>query len=173
RGLLALERSHGLLIRSDWKAPDLAALARRQLEPYISDNPDRLRIEGETVVLRADLATPFGIVLHELATNAAKYGSLTQAKGTVGLSWKVTKRNDQSTLTVIWKEKDGPPVKSPTRTGFGNTLIEKGIPDASVTREYRQDGLVCTIEFPLPELKHGTISSTKNGDLFEPRPNPN
>jgi two-component system CheB/CheR fusion protein len=167
-----LDTAHSLLVQSDWQGADLAALARRQLEPYVSDNPDRLRIEGETVVLSADLATPFGLVLHELATNAAKYGSLTEAKGTVSLSWKVTKRNGQSTLTVIWKENNGPPTKSPARTGFGNTLIEKGIPDASVTREYRQDGLVCTMEFPLPELKHGAISSTKSGDLHKRLPNP-
>ncbi|HMF25597.1 MAG TPA: chemotaxis protein CheB [Pseudolabrys sp.] len=170
--LLALDTAHSLLVQSDWQGAELAALARRQLEPYISDNPDRLRIEGETVVLPADLATPFGLVLHELATNAAKYGSLTKAKGTVSLSWKVTKRNDESILTVIWKESGGPVVKPPARTGFGNTLIEKGIPNASVTREYRQDGLVCTIEFPLPELKHEAISSTKNGGLPEWQPNP-
>src|SRR5262249_42577245 len=75
--LLALDTAHSLLIQSDWKGADLAALAQRQLEPYTSDNPGRLRIEGETVVLSADLATPFGLVLHELTTNAAKYGSLT------------------------------------------------------------------------------------------------
>src|SRR5262252_6391213 len=111
--LLALDTAHSLLVQSDWQGAELGALARRQLEPYISDNPDRLRIEGETVVLPADLATPFGLVLHELATNAAKYGSLTKAKGTVSLSWKVTKRNDESILTVIWKESGGPVVKPP------------------------------------------------------------
>src|SRR5262249_57942175 len=161
--LLALDTAHSLLVESDWQGADLAALARRQLEPYISDNPDRLRIQGETVLLPADLATPFGLVLHELATNAAKYGSLTEAKGTVSLAWKVTKRNDRSILKVIWKEKNGTPTKSPIRTGFGNTLIEKGIPDASVTRDYLQDGLICTIEFPLTEPKHGAIPSTQGG----------
>jgi two-component system CheB/CheR fusion protein len=158
--LLALGAAHSLLVQSDWQGADLAALAGIQLEPYISDNPERLRLEGENVTLPADLATPFGLVLHELATNAAKYGSLTDAGGTVSLSWELTKRNDQPILTVIWREKDGPSVRTPAQTGFGNALIEKGIPDASVTREYRQGGLVCTIEFPLPEPKHGAISST-------------
>jgi two-component system CheB/CheR fusion protein len=158
--LLALGTAHSLLVQSDWHGADLGALARIQLEPYISDNPDRLRIEGEPVLLPADLATPFGLVLHELATNASKYGSLAHSKGTVTVSWSTKLRNDRCILTVIWREKDGPAVKAPGKTGFGSTLIEKGIPDASVAREYRQDGLVCTIEFPLPEPKHGSIPST-------------
>jgi two-component system CheB/CheR fusion protein len=157
--LLALGTAHSLLVQADWQGADLAALARSQLEPYISENPDRVRIEGEPVLLPADLATPFGLVLHELATNASKYGSLAHSKGTVTVSWTTRVRNDRRVLTVIWREKDGP-IKTPGKTGFGSTLIEKGIPDASVTREYRQDGLVCTIEFPLPEPKHGSIPST-------------
>ncbi len=74
--LLALGTAHSLLVQSDWHGADLGALARIQLEPYISDNPDRLRIEGEPVLLPADLATPFSLVLHELATNTSKYGWL-------------------------------------------------------------------------------------------------
>jgi two-component system CheB/CheR fusion protein len=165
--LLALDTAHSLLVQSHWQGADLAVLAQKQLEPYISDYPDRLHIEGETVLLPADLATPFGIVLHELATNAAKYGSLSEANGIVSLSWKVTKGNGGSALTVMWKEKAGPPVKPPAQAGFGNTLIEKGIPGASVKREYRQDGLVCTIDLPLPGLEHGATSSLKNDGLSQ------
>jgi two-component system CheB/CheR fusion protein len=158
--LSALSTAHSLLVQSDWKGADLGALARVQLEPYISENPDRLRIEGEPVSLAPDLATPFGLVLHELATNAAKYGSLREEHGTVCVSWTLTPGNDHNMLTVIWREQDGPPVKAPERTGFGTSLIERGIPNATVTREYRHDGLVCTIKLPLHETRDdGAVAS--------------
>jgi two-component system, chemotaxis family, CheB/CheR fusion protein len=139
--IAALGRAHDLLVQSDWHGADLGALARRQLGPYISDNPDRLRIDGEPVSLPPDLATPFGLVLHELATNAAKYGSLRDPKGTVHLSWTVSGRNGQRHLKVSWREKDG-------------GLIENGIADAKVKRDYLKDGLLCTIEVPLPGNSH-------------------
>jgi two-component system, chemotaxis family, CheB/CheR fusion protein len=110
-----------------------------------------VHIEGEVVSLPADLATPFGLVLHELATNAAKYGSLVRRRGTVDLSWSSQSRNNQRSLTVVWREKGGPRVKRPGKLGFGSSLIEHGIPHATVRREFRSDGLVCTIELPLSE----------------------
>ena len=87
--LTALARAHDLLVKSEWKGADLEELARDQLGAY----PDRLRIEGERVLLPADLATPFSLVLHELATNAAKHGALSRARGRVNLSWTVGSRN--------------------------------------------------------------------------------
>jgi two-component system, chemotaxis family, CheB/CheR fusion protein len=114
-------------------------------------NVARLRIEGEAVNLSADLATPFGLVLHELATNAAKYGSLTDTEGTVELSWRLNSGNPQRLLTVMWLERGGPPVVEPETTGFGTALIEKGLPNAKVRHEFRREGVTCTIELPLPE----------------------
>jgi len=149
--LAALATAHGLLVESDWSGADLATLARNQLAPYISENPDRLRMQGEPVSLPADLATPFGLILHELATNAAKHGSLSRARGKVDLSWKLNSGNNPRALTVVWKETDGPRIKPPKSSGFGSTLIEKGIPNATVSREFRADGLLCTIELALPE----------------------
>jgi two-component system, chemotaxis family, CheB/CheR fusion protein len=152
--LAALGAAHGLLVESDWKGADLGALVRQQLQPYVSEKPDRLNIEGPNVLLTADLATPFGLVLHELATNAAKYGALSRAKGTVALNWTVT-GNKKKTLKLIWKERGGPAVKQPKGAGFGRALIEQGIPGASVSHEFRSDGVVCTIELPLPEADNG------------------
>jgi two-component system CheB/CheR fusion protein len=155
--LSALARAHGLLVQSDWRGADLSALIREQLEAYIAENPNRLRVEGERVILPADLATPFGLVLHELATNAAKHGSLSVPKGRISLSWSNQRRNDQRWLKFTWKELDGPRVTPPDRSGFGSSLIEKGIPEAVVKREYLPTGLVCTIEIAITDPSNGSI----------------
>jgi two-component system, chemotaxis family, CheB/CheR fusion protein len=149
--LAALASAHSLLVGSDWKGADLAELARQQLAPYITDNPDRLRLQGAAVLLTADLATPVGLVLHELATNAAKYGSLSLASGTVTLSWTIAAENKQRTLKLIWEEGGGPPATKAKTRGLGNALIDSAIPRAHVVREFRPGGLFCTIELPLPE----------------------
>jgi two-component system CheB/CheR fusion protein len=154
--LLALAGAHNLLIKSDWQGADLSELARTQLEPYTSANPDRLRLQGEPVLLTADIATPFGLVLHELATNAAKHGALSREQGTVNVSWRISDRNNQSVLTVVWREKGGPPVKQPTASGLGSKLIDHAIPGAKISREFQTDGLVCAMELPLPAAD-GTI----------------
>jgi two-component system CheB/CheR fusion protein len=149
--LAALARAHSLLVDSDWKGADLATLARRQLEPYTSGNTERVKVAGGSVFLPADLATPFGLVFHELATNAAKYGSFSQQAGAVDLSWTLRAQDDQRLLTVIWRESGGPAVKQPKITGFGSQLIERAIPNAMVRREFGSDGTVCTIELPIPK----------------------
>jgi two-component system CheB/CheR fusion protein len=149
--LQALSSAHGLLLGSSWTGADVAAIAHSQLDAYRSENPDRLRIEGEPVTLPADLATPFGLVLHELATNAAKHGALSRPGGGVTLRWGVTTANDQPRLRVTWTESGGPPVQPPKTSGFGGVLIENGLPHAVVRREFRPDGLVCTIEISLRE----------------------
>jgi len=149
--LSALASAHTLLVGSEWEGADFGELAREQLAPYITDSPNRLRLEGEPVSLPASLATPFGLVLHELATNAAKYGSLSAPSGTVSVAWTTATRNNQHMLRVVWTETDGPRPITPAANGFGHTLIESAIPGAHVKREYRPSGLVCTIEIALPE----------------------
>jgi two-component system, chemotaxis family, CheB/CheR fusion protein len=148
--LAALASAHDLLFASNWKGADLATLAHQQLDPYVSENRDRLRIEGVPILLPADVATPFGLVLHELATNAAKHGSLSQSAGAVNVGWTRGSRNGQQVLTVVWRETGGPPVQSPASKGFGSALIENGIPNATVTRSFASSGFACTIELPLP-----------------------
>jgi two-component system, chemotaxis family, CheB/CheR fusion protein len=149
--LSALAGSHSLLVDSGWRGADLESLARKQLEPYTADSPERINVAGEPIALPPDLATPFSLVLHELATNAAKHGSLSREGGKVDVSWTLGARNNQPLLTVEWRESGGPPAQPPRATGFGSALIEKGIPNAAVTREFRPGGLVCTIELPLPD----------------------
>jgi len=95
------------------------------------------------------LATPFGLVFHELATNAAKYGSLSVARGRVALQWSVGPASASNSLEVVWQEVNGPPVKSPARSGLGSSLLEGVIANGTVKREFCEDGLICTIVVPL------------------------
>ncbi|WP_376711598.1 HWE histidine kinase domain-containing protein [Bradyrhizobium altum] len=149
--LTALSKAHSLLVDSDWKGADLASLARTQLEPYIADNPSRVRIADEPVSLPSDLATPFGLVFHELATNATKCGAFSRQAGIVDLSWTLHKRDKDRLLTLVWRESGGPPIAVSNVTGFGTILIERAIPNAMVRREFGSDGMVCTIDVPLPK----------------------
>lgn len=149
--LAALASAHNLMVQSDWQGAGFEALARVQLDPYASENAARLKLQGPAITLPADLATPFGLVLHELAANAAKYGSLSRDEGTVTLIWSETGQGDRRMLKVIWQEQGGPPVRRNNRVGFGTALIEHGIPNAKVSREFNVAGFTCTIELPMPE----------------------
>jgi two-component system, chemotaxis family, CheB/CheR fusion protein len=155
--LAALAAAHSLLVDSDWRGADLAMLAHKQFEPYVGGNPDRVRITGEPVFLPADLATPFGLVFHELATNAAKYGSFSRRAGTVDLGWSLETRNGQPLLTVTWRERRGPKTTEPKAKGFGSELIERAIPNATVRREFAFGGVICTIDVQLPKAPGASL----------------
>jgi len=147
--LAALATAHGLLVQSEWQGADLRALTRVQLQPYASTSAKRLQIEGPVILLPSELATPFALVLHELATNAAKYGALAQPSGTVSVRWDVSKNDGHRDLRLVWHEAGGAsPAKSPP-PGLGSDLIDHAIPGARVQRELRPDGLVCTIRLTL------------------------
>jgi two-component system CheB/CheR fusion protein len=158
--LSALASAHALLVQSDWRGADLRELARQQLAAYATD-ADRLHVEGERISLPADMATPFGLILHELATNAAKHGALSQPRGKVSITWRVEARNNQRQLRFDWTETGGPAGVQPTRHGFGTTLIDSGLPGAQVSREFRPEGFVCSIDLALPETPdHGSVGES-------------
>jgi two-component system CheB/CheR fusion protein len=157
--LSALASSHKLLVDSEWAGAELAALALSQLDAYAGRDRRRLKIEGDPVTLTPEIATPFGLVLHELATNAAKYGAFSTPQGRVTLSWKLNQGNNGRRLTVVWKERGGPPVKPPETQGFGGVLIEKGLPGAVVHRDFEPEGVVCTMEVDLPEIPDNGVEN--------------
>jgi two-component system CheB/CheR fusion protein len=154
--LAALASAHTLLVESEWKGAGLAELARQQLAPHAPRQPDRLRINGEPVLLPAEIATPFGLVLHELAVNAAKHGAFSNRNGELTVSWTVSPSASPRVLHFAWKETGGPAVKQSPPVGFGSTLIESAIPGGEVKREFGKDGISCTIEVPLPEPERAT-----------------
>jgi two-component system, chemotaxis family, CheB/CheR fusion protein len=147
--LAALANAHGLLVQSEWQGADLRALTRMQLRPYAVDSTQRLRIEGPPITLPSELATPFGLVLHELATNAAKYGALANSSGKVRVQWEVSKANGARDLRLVWHETGGPTPAKSAPAGLGTDLIEHAIPGALVQRELHEGGLVCTIKLTL------------------------
>jgi two-component system, chemotaxis family, CheB/CheR fusion protein len=147
--LEALGAAHGLLSDTNWEGADLTELIHKQLAPYSSEGLPRYRVEGEPIALPIDVATPFGLVLHELTTNATKHGSLSRPNGTILMKWSVRSRNGQRMLRFIWEEYGGPSAVEPGPPGFGSAMIENAIPNATVSREFRPDGLVCTIELPM------------------------
>jgi two-component system CheB/CheR fusion protein len=144
--LNALATAHRLLMGADWSGADLATIAHGQIDPH-AGGPDRLRISGAPVVLPSDLATPFGLVLHELSTNAAKYGAFSTPEGRVDLGWTIEALDDhRRQLTMIWRESGGPaPGLDPRPVGLGTQLIDHGIPKAKILRRYDADGFSCAI----------------------------
>lgn len=147
--LTALSNAHGLLIDSQWQGAELGDLIRSQLQAYRDEGGRRIRIDGAPIMLAAELATPFGLIIHELATNAVKYGAWATATGYVQLSWRTIERDGERHLHFVWQEHDGPDVTLPEQVGFGSTLIQRSLPGAEVQQEFLREGLICTIDQPL------------------------
>ncbi|HEY3779420.1 MAG TPA: chemotaxis protein CheB [Rhizomicrobium sp.] len=148
--LSALARAHNLLVDARWEGTEFGDLARVQLAAYIADAPQRLRFQGAPVNLPPDFATPFGLVIHELATNAAKYGAFSVDTGRVVLSWTLDEEKGKQIFRVTWQESGGPPVTAPKKRGFGGSLIERSLPGATVRREFAREGVRCAIQLELP-----------------------
>lgn len=155
--LAALARAHKLLVEAQWRGAELAALVRQQLVPYSPDGSDRLATDGDTILLPANLATPFGLVLHELATNAVKHGAWSVPGGRVTLRWRLDGGDGDRALWVEWTERGGPPVVEPTRSGFGARLIRTGLPHAAVELAFPPGGIVCTLSIPLTQPGSGDV----------------
>jgi two-component sensor histidine kinase len=151
RGRLhALSAANDLLMQSVWTGSDLRLFIERQIGGLVTDVPRFVRMTGPEVHLPAHLLVPLGLALHELATNAIKYGALSSNEGHVALTWTLAQRSSEPPLlTLIWREVGGPPATPSTRRGFGSFLIERGIREAKVQRRFEPTGLVCEIAFVL------------------------
>ena len=150
--LRALAISHNLLTSSEWEGAEMGELVREQIGPHVSAS-GQLRLDGPKLLIPPGMATSLGLVLHELGTNAAKFGALSTPAGKVALKWRVTPSTPHKTLSVEWTESGGPAAKQPERKGFGSVLIENS---GKVTQHFEPEGLRCTIEMPLMEqVSHG------------------
>lgn len=146
--LLALSRSHDLLVRGDWAEVGLDLVIREQLQPYL--DAKRIRLEGSQVLLMPDVATPLGLVLHELATNAVKYGALGSDRGHVNLSWRMLGDGDDRVLEIVWQERGGPVVTTPPGdAGLGMRLIKRAIRNTTAKYEYDQRGLTWNLRIDM------------------------
>jgi PAS domain S-box-containing protein len=140
----ALANVHSLFVASRWIGAELSTIAQQELAPYSATGEKRVRIDGPQVLLAPDTAQAVAVTLHELATNAAKYGALSTADGHVDLKWS---QEANGPLRLRWIETGGPTVQPPTRTGFGGRVIEQMIAQLKGKSrfDWRAEGLVCEI----------------------------
>jgi two-component sensor histidine kinase len=148
--LAALSRASTLLTGGNWQVTDLRSLVEATLEPFRTD--DNLRLRGPHVRLPSEATLTLGLVLHELATNAAKYGAFSVAGGRVELAWAIHGQADAPRLLLDWMEHGGPPASEPERRGFGRSLIERSIAyelEGSAELTFAPEGVRCHIEVPI------------------------
>ncbi len=151
--LRALAEAHNLLVSSDWRGADFRELAERQIGPYANIDGKTVILNGPAASMPPDIATPLALVLHELATNALKYGALSSPSGTLGLEWGFKPDGAGRDFQFTWRESGGPKVKPPSKEGFGSWLIQNGLPEATVDLNYAPEGTVCTVTMPAESLR--------------------
>ena len=137
--------------KSRWTGAELGSLIRQELSPYSQYGQMRTLIDGPAIMLKPDLAQTIAVALHELATNAAKYGALSVATGRVCVEWSRPTDAD-GRIVLRWTETGGPPVKPPTRKGFGTHVTEALIrrhEGGDVHLAWHAEGLVCEIALSL------------------------
>lgn len=158
--LLALSHTHDLLTRSHWEGADLRDVLRHETEAHGSH---RVSLSGPPLPLTPAAALSLGMIFHELATNAAKYGALSAADGRVHVDWALSHQQSRK-LTLTWREIGGPPVQAPTRRGFGARLIERNIRHdlaGSLALDYADSGLVAEISISLD--RDALVDDTTDG----------
>jgi PAS domain S-box-containing protein len=142
--LMALASAHDLLINREWAQASLEDIIRRALAPHLGAGEERIEAKGPPALLSANSALALTMCLHELATNAAKYGALSVEQGRIHVSWIL----NGGLLALEWRESGGPPVATPQRRGFGSQLIERALAsdlNGSAEIEFAQTGVVCRI----------------------------
>lgn len=151
--LVALGKAQDLLTSENWAGANLRDIITATVEPFAS-GVDRFQIDGPHAWLAPGPALSIAMGVHELATNAAKYGSLSVKDGRVDIVWQLEGIGKDRQLSLIWTESGGPPVTSPTRKGFGSLMIQRVLAAelcGQVTVGYEESGVVCKIDAPMPD----------------------
>jgi PAS domain S-box-containing protein len=150
----ALAHAHGQLAESNWASVSLRALVEDSLAPYADGDRQNVVLSEGTVQLSPRCALSLGLAIHELTTNAAKYGALSTPMGRLSLTWNIDPESRD--LVLEWKERCGPAVTPPSRTGFGRMLIEQALAQelaSTVTMDFAPEGLTCLITIPRQEYE--------------------
>jgi PAS domain S-box-containing protein len=157
----ALSANQDLLVRNEWNGVEIEDLVRAQLAHFADLIGSRIAMHGPKLRLNPASAQAIGLALHELATNAGKYGALSTDTGRVDVSWG----SDGDTLTMSWTERDGPPVSAPQRRGFGTvvmeTMAERSV-DGKVDLDYAPSGLIWRLACPAENALERTAKATAN-----------
>lgn len=153
----AMAAANDLLVNERWESASIHDLVSRTLAPFGPEDGDRFAVDGPDVRIPPRIAVALSLALHELATNAAKYGALSNRDGQVRLTWTVEDGARDGRLHVSWEEVGGPAVDPPTRVGFGSRLIERVLAHeigGSANIEYRPDGIFFKAIAPLPQASN-------------------
>ncbi|MBM6595701.1 HWE histidine kinase domain-containing protein [Microvirga pudoricolor] len=147
--LLALSQAHNILTRENWDGAELQEIVAESTTAYRSAREDRLHISGPKVRLNPRAALALSMALHELATNAVKYGALSNDTGRIVVQWALERRDARDWLRLRWEEQGGPPVQAPSRRGFGSRLIERSLAqdlDGEAHIDFAPDGVICRVD---------------------------
>ncbi len=152
--LFALGRVHDLLLKTNWTSAALAAILKSAIEPFDTSGGGRFFVQSSDIEVSSGAVLPLAMVLNELCTNAAKYGALSNASGRVDIT--ATVDESQTQFRLSWTESGGPPVRPPSRRGFGTRLIEHSFVrqlqgEAQLT--FEPSGVVCVLDIPVAALK--------------------
>lgn len=162
----SLARTHSLLADSRWEGSGLMRLVKEELAPFMRSG--RISVDGPDVHLKPSATQDIALVLHELATNAAKYGALSAASGALSVVWQHVDNADGHYLLLTWRESGGPPVSPPVRHGFGSTLVEatlQGQLKGSAIFHWNTEGLCVELTIPVAETRtRQTIAAPTPGD---------
>ena len=161
----ALARSHDLLVQEDWHGASMKDLLRMQLGPYVDADFTQVSIGGPPVLLKPETAQNLGLALHELASNASKYGALSVAAGKVTAHWKQLMDGEPNGIELVWAEQGGPTVNVPKKRGFGSMLIQQNLSrslETDVDLRFEKDGLRCRIVIPRDHLYSLAPESTQD-----------
>ena len=153
RRIQSMANAHSLLSQSRWNGVNLADLVRGQLAPYAT--MANTMIGGPDVTLTPTATQAVAMALHELVTNAVKYGALSSPHGNVSVSWNCKENGDGADLMLAWQEQGGPPVKSAIQSSYGTNLIRNLIPHelgGMVDLAFASEGVSCRIEIPIRQV---------------------
>jgi two-component sensor histidine kinase/integral membrane sensor domain MASE1 len=151
----ALARAHSLLSDARWDGVVLGELVAEELAPFSSHRSGQVTFDGPAITLRPAAAQSLALVLHELATNAAKYGALSDERGRLDVQWRRDREDGKSFVEILWTESNGPAVQKPEQMGFGSNIIRTSVERqlrGRVTKEWRAEGLICRLYVPSVEV---------------------
>jgi len=152
----ALTSTYSLLSNTNWQTVLLRDVVLEELKPFLSEDRANFVLSGPLVPLEPQAALALGMAVHELTTNAVKYGALSILEGNVKVTWRIEQDSNGDQLVLDWIERDGPPVTAPTHRGFGMTLIERGLKQdmaALVHVDFAVEGVRATLKAPLSAIR--------------------
>ncbi|MCT2400185.1 CHASE domain-containing protein [Novosphingobium mangrovi (ex Huang et al. 2023)] len=157
----ALSATHDLLSQSDWGNAAIGDIVRSELAPYMDGNESHVEMSGPSIKLAPNDAMSLGLAIHELATNAAKYGALSTIEGRIHITWMLL---SPDCAEIYWREEGGPPVDEPEKRGFGRDLIEKIVAHelrSDVDLQFNPGGVECRLKVPVRAAREFTLRAEK------------